>query len=147
MEVPHEADILLVEDNPVDAEFTLRALRKANIATRVEHAADGVEALDYLFGSGAWAGRRGGAMPRFVLLDLHLPRMSGLQVLARLRGDSRTRALPVVMLTSSRDVRDISESYRIGANSYVFKPGEYPDLITLLADVVRYWMRINQIAA
>lgn len=141
-----DLDILLVEDSPVDAEFTLRALRKANLAIRVAHAQDGIEALEYLFGTGAYAQRRGRPPPRLVLLDLNLPRLDGLELLRRLRGDPRMRSMAVVMFTASHDPHDIAESYRAGANSYVHKPAEYADLIAILADVVRYWLHINQVA-
>lgn len=147
MPEPSDLDILLVEDNPVDAEFTLRALRKTNLAIRVAHVKDGIEALEYMFGSGAHAQRRGRPPPRLALLDLNLPRLDGLELLRRLRGDPRVHGMAIVMFTSSHDARDIAESYRLGANSYVQKPTEYADLIAVLADVVRYWLHINQVAA
>jgi two-component system response regulator len=124
--------ILLVEDNPDDEALTLRALHKNNILNEVVVAHDGVEALDYLQGTGPHAGRDLGTMPQLVLLDLKLPRVDGLEVLRRLRGDERTRLLPVVILTSSKEERDLVTGYRLGANSYVRKPvdfGEFTEAI------------------
>src|SRR5512140_3199044 len=114
-------DVLLVEDNPDDAEFTLRALRKANVAVRLAHAEDGVQALEFMFASGRWSDRPS-APPRVVLLDLKLPRIDGREVLRRIKSDARTRAVPVVVLTSSREPSDVQRSYELGANSYVVKP-------------------------
>jgi two-component system response regulator len=139
-----EVDVLLVEDNPDDAEFTLRALRKANVALRVALAEDGVQALEFIFGTGAQAQRAGATLPRVVLLDLKLPKVDGLEVLRRIKGDPRTRALPTVMLTSSRERRDIQACYLAGANSYIVKPVEYAELIAKLGDLVRYWLQLNQ---
>lgn len=139
-------DVLLVEDNPDDAGFTLRALRKANVALRIAVAEDGVAALDFLFCSGPHAGRTP-TPPRVVLLDLKLPRVDGLEVLRRIKRDARTRALPVVVLTSSKERRDIDEAYASGTNSYIVKPVEYAELIAKLGELVRYWIVINQSAA
>jgi two-component system response regulator len=144
MDPSEEIDVLLVEDNPDDAEFTLRALRKANVALRIAHAADGVDALEFVFGTGAQAKRASAPLPRVVLLDLELPKVGGLDVLRRIKRDARTRALPVVMLTSSREQRDIRECYLAGANSFVVKPVEYAELIAKLGDLVRYWLRLNE---
>ena len=137
-------DVLLVEDNPDDAEFTLRALRKANVALRVAVAEDGVAALDFLFCTGAHATRTPSTAPRVVLLDLKLPKIEGLEVLRRIKSDPRTHSVPVVVLTSSKERRDIHEAYLRGANSYIVKPVEYTELITKLGDLVRYWLQINQ---
>jgi two-component system, response regulator len=117
--------ILLVEDNPRDEALTLRALKKSNIVNDVVVARDGVEALDYLFGTGAHAGRDMSDMPQLVLLDLKLPKVDGLQVLRRMRGDERTRRLPVVVFTSSSEEEDLINSYNLGANSYVRKPVDF----------------------
>lgn len=117
--------ILLVEDNPDDVELTLRSLRKNNISNEVIVARDGVEALDCLFGTGAYAGRDLSAMPAVILLDLKLPKVDGLEVLRRLRADERTKLLPVVMLTSSKEEKDMVSSYSLGANSYVRKPVDF----------------------
>ena len=136
--------VLLVEDNPDDAEFTLRALRQANVALHVAVADDGVTALDFLFCTGAHAARTPGILPRVVLLDLKLPKLDGLEVLRRIKADRRTRNVPVVVLTSSKEPRDIHEAYLRGANSYVVKPVEYAELVTKLGDLVRYWLQLNQ---
>jgi two-component system, response regulator len=139
----HEAEVLLVEDNARDAELALRALRKNFLADRVMHLRDGHEALEWLFARGAHAGREGGHLPKVVLLDLKLPKVSGLEVLGAIRGDGRTRALPVVVLTSSAEERDVRESYRLGVNSYIVKPVEYESFATTVAAVGQYWLRIN----
>jgi two-component system, response regulator len=144
--MPADIDVLLVEDNPDDAEFTLRALRKANLGLRVARVEDGVQALEFVFGTGSHAQRAGAALPRVVLLDLKLPKIDGLEVLRRIKGDARTRMLPVVMLTSSRERRDIDACYRAGANSYIVKPVEYAELIAKLGDLIRYWLQLNEAA-
>lgn len=136
--------ILLVEDNPDDEALTLRALRKANVGNAVTVVRDGVEALDFLFGTGAHAGRDTGVLPQVVLLDLKLPKIDGLEVLRRIRADDRTKVLPVVILTSSDEDQDRLQGYAFGANSYVRKPVEF----TQFADAVRqlglYWLVLNQ---
>jgi two-component system response regulator len=137
-------DVLLVEDNPDDAEFTLRALRKANVALRVALVEDGVSALEFVFRTGAHADRTPATLPRVVLLDLKLPKVDGLEVLRRIKADPRTRSLPMVVLTSSREQRDIREAYVHGANSYIVKPIEYAELIAKLGDLVRYWLQLNE---
>jgi len=136
-------DVLLVDDNPDDAEFTLRALRKANPSLRVTIAADGVAALDYMFCTGEYA-TRAPVAPRVVLLDLKLPKVDGLEVLRRIKGDPRTRGVPVVVLTSSKERRDIHEAYARSANSYIVKPVEYVELVAKLTDLIRYWLEFNQ---
>jgi CheY-like chemotaxis protein len=135
--------ILVVEDNPQDEILILRALRKANLANRIEVVRDGQQALDYLFVQGEFADRTGG-MPAVVLLDIGLPRLSGLQVLAQLRGDPRTRLLPVVVLTSSDEERDRLKSYENGANSFVRKPIQFADLAETIARLGVYWLLINE---
>lgn len=135
-------DVLLVEDNPDDAEFTLRALRKANVVLRVAHVEDGVAALEFMFATGRWSDRP--SLPRIVLLDLKLPRVDGREVLRRIKSDMRTRAVPVVVLTSSREPSDVQQCYELGANSYVVKPVEYAELIAKLTDIVRYWLQLNE---
>ena len=139
-------DVLLVEDNPDDAEFMLRALRKANVALTIAVVEDGVAALDFLFGTGTHASRTPATPPRLVLLDLKLARLDGLEVLRRIKSDARSRSVPVVVLTSSKEDRDISEAYLSGANSYVVKPVEYAELVTTLGEMVRYWLQVNQTA-
>jgi len=137
-------DVLLVEDNPDDAEFTLRALRKANVALRVALVEDGVSGLEFVFRTGAHAERAPAPLPRVVLLDLKLPKVDGLEVLRRIKSDPRTRALPIVVLTSSREQRDIREAFVRGANSYIVKPIEYAELIAKLGELVRYWLQLNE---
>ena len=135
--------ILLVEDNPDDEALTLRALKKSNVVNEVVVARDGVEALDYLFGTGAHEGRDTGGMPQVVLLDLKLPRVDGLEVLRRMRADERTRLLPVVVLTTSNEQRDIVESYRLGANSYILKPVDFVQFAEAVRQLGLYWLLLN----
>ncbi|HPC77097.1 MAG TPA: response regulator [bacterium] len=139
-----EKIILLVEDNPDDVELTLRAFKKCNIANEVVVARDGVEALDYLFGTGAYAGRDLSVMPAVVLLDLKLPRIDGLEVLRRLRADERTRCLPVVVLTSSNEDQDVVNSYQLGANSYIRKPVDFVQFIDAARQLGIYWLLLNE---
>jgi two-component system, response regulator len=139
-----EISVLLVEDNPDDAEFTLRALRKANVALNIVLVDNGVKALDFVFGTGTFADRAGAKLPRIMLLDLKMPKVDGLEVARRIKNDPRTRSLPIIIFTSSREQRDIAESYQIGANSYVVKPIDYAELITKLGDLVRYWLQLNE---
>jgi two-component system response regulator len=140
-------EILIVEDNPLDLEMTLRGLRKANIVNRIEIARDGAEALEILFCEGAHAGRRIEDAPRLVLLDLKLPKVDGLEVLARLKGDPRTRAIPVVMLTSSKEQRDLVESYQLGVNSYIVKPVDFENFVAAARELGTYWLLLNQTPA
>jgi two-component system response regulator len=136
--------ILLVEDNPDDVELTLRAFRKNNIANNVVVARDGVEALDYLFGQGAFTDRDARDTPRLILLDLKLPKLDGLQVLARLRADERTSLTPVVILTSSKEELDLISGYKTGANSYVRKPVDFNKFIEAVHHIGLYWLLINE---
>jgi two-component system, response regulator len=136
--------ILLVEDNPDDAELTLRAFAKNKIANEVVHVADGEEALDYLFATGSHAGRDPNAMPTVVLLDLKLPKVSGLDVLKRMRADPRTRRMPVVVLTSSNEERDLIASYDLGANSFVRKPVDFAQFLDAASALGLYWLVLNQ---
>ena len=135
--------ILLVEDNPGDEALALRALRKNNIGNQVVVARDGVEALDFLFGRGAHAGRDTREMPHVVLLDLKLPRVDGLEVLRQVRADARTRLLPVVVLTSSEEKRDLLASYDLGANSYVRKPVDFERFVEATRQLGLYWLALN----
>jgi len=137
--------ILLVEDNPNDEELTLRALRKANIANEVTIARDGQEAIDFLFGTGKYAGREPPAMPAVVLLDLKLPKLDGIDVLQRIRADPRTKLIPVVVLTSSSEDEDMVRSYQSGANSYVRKPIEFSAFANAVTQLGMYWVLINQV--
>jgi len=136
--------ILLVEDNPQDEMLTLRALKKGNVANRVDVVRDGQQALDYLFGAGEFADREGAELPAVVLLDINLPRLSGLEALARLRADPRTALLPVVILTSSDDERDRLRSYENGANSFVRKPVEFVEFVETVGRLGVYWVAINE---
>ena len=136
--------ILLVEDNPDDIELTLRAFRKNNIANKVAIAHDGVEALDYLFGRGAYAGRNTAEKPRLILLDLKMPKMDGLHVLEHLRADERTKLIPVVILTSSKEDNDLVSSYKCGANSYVRKPVDFSQFLEAVRQIGLYWLLINE---
>jgi CheY-like chemotaxis protein len=136
--------VLLVEDTPADEELTRRALERARIDGRIVVAHDGVEALDYLFCDGVYAGREPCIQPEVVLLDLKLPRIDGLEVLRRLRQDERTRTLPVVVLTSSDEDRDVRESYRLGANSYICKPVDSERFEAAVRRLAHYWTRLNQ---
>ena len=140
-----EKTIMLVEDNANDEELTLRALRKANIANEVAIARDGQEAIDFLFGTGKYAGREPPAMPAVVLLDLKLPKLDGIDVLQRIRADPRTKLIPVVVLTSSSEDEDMVRSYQSGANSYVRKPIEFSAFANAVTQLGMYWVLINQV--
>jgi len=136
--------ILLVEDNPDDEALTLRALKKNNIQNDVVIAHDGAEALDYLFGTGAYAGRDVSALPSVTLLDLKLPKIDGLEVLKRIRADERTRFLPVVILTSSKEEQDLINGYKLGANSYIRKPVDFSQFIDAVRQLGLYWLLLNE---
>jgi CheY-like chemotaxis protein len=135
--------ILLVEDNAQDEALTLRALKKINIANRIDVARDGQQALDYLFKAGDYAGRDGPDLPTFVLLDVNLPRVSGLEVLERMRADPRTRLLPVVLLTSSDEERDRLRAYQEGVNSFVRKPLDFAEFAETVSRLGVYWLAVN----
>ena len=138
------AVILLVEDNPDDVDLTLRALKRNNIMNEVVVASDGVEALDYLFGTGAYAGRDTRAAPQVVLLDLKLPKIDGLEVLRRICSNERTKLLPIVVLTSSKEQQDLVESYSLGANSYVHKPVDFNQFVEAVRQLGLYWLVLNE---
>lgn len=138
--------ILLVEDNPDDEALTLRAFSKNRITNEVVVARDGIDALDYLFGTGRHAGRDTGIQPAVVFLDLKLPRIDGLEVLRRIRADSRTTLLPVVVLTTSREQQDIHEAYSLGANSYIRKPVDFERFINTVSQLGQYWLELNEAA-
>ncbi|MBM4322939.1 MAG: response regulator [Deltaproteobacteria bacterium] len=136
--------ILLVEDNPDDEALTLRALKKNNILNEVIVARDGVEALDYLFGTGKYTGRDLSNMPQVILLDLKLPKIDGMEVLRRLRADKRTKLLPVVILTSSKEERDLVNGYKLGANSYIRKPVDFDQFREAVKQLKLYWLVLNE---
>jgi len=135
--------ILLVEDNPDDEALTIRALKKNDIVNDVIVARDGVEALDYLFGSGAYDGRDTNLQPQLILLDLKLPKVGGLEVLQQLRADERTKYVPVVILTSSKEQRDIIACFDNGANSYIRKPVDFEQFLSAVKQIGRYWLLLN----
>ena len=136
--------ILLVEDNDDDVELTLRALRRNRVANRVDVVRDGAEALEYLFATGSYAGRDVRDTPNLVLLDLKLPKVGGLEVLERLRADPRTRRLPVVILTSSKEESDLARSYDLGANSYIRKPVDFTQFMEAVNQLGLYWLVLNE---
>lgn len=140
-----EKTVLLVEDNPDDEVLTLRALRRHNLANEVIVARDGQQALDFLFGEGEYAGRDTSHQPQVVLLDLKLPKVDGLEVLERMRADSRTRRVPVVILTSSKQEQDLLRSYDLGANSYVRKPVDFEQFIEAARQLGMYWLVLNEV--
>ena len=137
-------EILLVEDNPDDVELTLHAFQKHHLANRVHVVRDGAEALDFLFRTGAFKDRHIEDSPQLVLLDLKLPKVDGLEVLRRMKGDPRTRMIPVVMLTTSREERDITESYRLGVNSYIVKPVNFEQFTEAVRQLGLYWLLMNE---
>ncbi|MHB1397869.1 MAG: response regulator [Trichloromonadaceae bacterium] len=144
MESAQAVDILLVEDNPEDAELTLRALKKRNLANRLYLVEDGAEALDFIFCRGAYAERNIKTPPKVVLLDLQLPKVNGLEVLQAIKSDPATRTIPVVILTSSRQDPDIQTAYALGANSYVVKPVNFDNFSEAMGQVGYYWLLLNQ---
>ncbi|KAF0195126.1 MAG: sensory transduction regulatory protein [Bacteroidetes bacterium] len=139
-----DTDILLVEDNPDDAELTKRALRKNNLANNLVHVIDGEEALDYLFARGRFANRTVGIGPRLILLDLKLPKVDGLEVLREIKASPLTNFIPVVVLTSSKEERDIVDSYKLGVNSYIVKPVEFKRFIEVVGELGLYWLLLNE---
>jgi len=137
-------EILLVEDSPSDVELTLHALKRHNLANRIEVVRDGAEALDFIFCTGAYAHRSVHDNPKVILLDLKLPKVDGLEVLQRVKSDARTRMIPVVILTSSREERDIVESYQLGVNSYIVKPVDFEQFTEAVRQLGLYWLLLNQ---
>ena len=139
-----QLEVLLVEDNPADAELTICALKQRNLANHLVHVWDGQAALDFLFSAGAYAGRDARQQPKVVLLDLKLPKVDGISVLRQLRADARTRSVPVVVLTSSREDRDVIESYNLGVNSYIVKPVNFENFSETVSNLGMYWLLLNE---
>lgn len=140
----NEVEILLVEDNSNDAELTMRALKKRNLANRVFHAKDGAEALEFLFANGSYSERRVENVPKVIMLDLKLPKVDGIEVLRQLKGDERTKTIPVVVMTSSREDNDLTECYALGVNSYIVKPVEFEEFVKAVSEMGFYWLLLNQ---
>jgi len=139
-----DVEILLVEDNPTDAELATLALKERNLANKLVWVKDGAEALDFIFGAGAYAGRKLEHGPKVVLLDLRLPKVDGLEVLRRLKTDDRTKRLPVVVVTSSKEDRDVVASYDLGVNSYISKPVDFDEFSKVVSELGLYWLLINR---
>jgi len=140
-----DVEILLVEDNPNDVELTLRALQKQNLSNKVFVVKDGAEALDFIFASGAYSQRKVEKRPKVVLLDLKLPKVDGIEVLRRMKADSRTSPIPVVMLTSSQEERDVVNSYNLGVNSYIVKPVDFSNFVHAVSELGIYWGVLNKL--
>ncbi len=145
MAIVGEVEILLVEDSPEDVELTLRALQTHNLTNRIHVVRDGAEALDFLFARGTYAGRNAASVPKVVLLDLKLPKVDGLEVLRQIKQNVRTRVVPVVVLTSSREEPDIERSYQLGVNSYIVKPVEFEAFVRAVSEAGLYWLLLNQL--
>lgn len=140
-----QVEILLVEDNMDDAEMTIRALRKKSLANRLIHLKDGEEALDFLYGTGKYAGRDINMKPRLILLDLKMPKVDGMEVLEKVKSNSLTKTIPVVVLTSSKEDPDLKKCYELGANSYIVKPVEFESFVNAVSELGLYWMLLNQL--
>jgi len=145
MESFEQVEILLAEDNPKDAEMTQRALRKHNLGNRVFWVKDGAEALDFIFCRGVYASRDAAWPPKLVLLDLKMPKVDGIEVLRQVKADERMRAIPVVVMTSSNEERDVTESYRLGVNSYIVKPIDFAAFLEVVAKIGLYWILTNRV--
>ncbi len=139
-----EVEILLVEDNSTDAELTIRALKKSVLSNKMVWVKDGAEALDFIFATGAYSKRKVTNRPNVVFLDLRLPKVDGMEVLRRIKNDERTRTIPVVVLTSSKEDRDVVESYQLGVNSYICKPIEFDEFVKVVSELGIYWQLVNQ---
>jgi len=140
----NKVEILLVEDNPTDVELTLRTLKKHNLANHVEVVNDGAQALDFIFATGAYKDRKIDKKPKVILLDLKLPKVDGLEVLRKIKSDERTKDIPVVVLTSSKEEQDRIESYRLGVNSYIVKPVDFTQFSKAVSDLGLYWVLLNE---
>jgi len=139
-----KVEVLLVEDNPHDAEMTIRALRKVHLANKLIHVKDGAEALDFIFGKGTFAGREIENKPRVILLDIKMPKVDGIEVLKQLKSNDLTKTIPVVIMTSSKEEQDIIKSYNLGVNSYVVKPVDFEGFAKAVTELGCYWLLINQ---
>jgi CheY-like chemotaxis protein len=139
-----EVEILLVEDSLNDAELTMRALSKNNMASNIVHLKDGAEAIDFLLGKGKFNGRNTNNRPKLILLDLKMPKVNGLEVLETIRADKQTKKIPVVVLTSSKEHPDVEKSYLLGANSYIVKPVDFESFRKVVTDLGMYWLLLNQ---
>jgi len=140
----NSVEILLVEDNPSDVELTLRALKKRNLTNKIHVIKDGAEALEYIFGTGAYEGRDMNDTPKVILLDLKLPKVDGLEVLRRIKSDQRTKMIPVVVLTSSKEEQDMIESYKLGVNSYIVKPVDFDKFSKAIVELEHYGLLLNE---
>jgi two-component system response regulator len=141
---PTEVEILLIEDNPYEAELTIRGLKKYNLANKLLHIDDGAEALDFIFSNGKYTGNKNLLQPKLILLDLKLPKVDGLEILRQIKTNEKTKMIPVVVLTSSNEEKDIIESYKLGVNSYVVKPVNFASFTKAVADLGLYWVILNQ---
>ena len=142
--MPQEVEILLVDDNDLDVELTVRALRRQKLADHIHVSHDGQEALDFVFCRGQFAGRSFGNPPKVIFLDLKMPKVDGIEVLRAIRADPRTQAIPVAILTSSKEQRDIVDGYRLGVNAYVQKPVDFDDFRSVIEQIGRFWLTVNQ---
>ena len=142
-DVLKEVEVLLVEDNPTDAELCIRALKKSNLANKLVWVKDGAEALDFIFARGAYCGRTGMSVPKVILLDLRLPKVDGMEVLRQIKADQRSRTIPVVVLTSSKEDRDVAQSYQLGVNSFISKPVEFDEFARTVSELGLYWLLMN----
>ncbi|HEU5289317.1 MAG TPA: response regulator [Cyclobacteriaceae bacterium] len=140
-----EVEILMVEDNINDAELTMRALKKHHLVNNMIHLTDGEQALDFIFGTGSYSNRDTSHLPKVIFLDLKMPKVNGLEVLEKVKSDPRTKAIPVIILTSSEEDPDIKRSYELGANSYIVKPVEFSNFSKKIAELGMYWMVINKL--
>jgi len=138
-----EVEILLVEDNPNDAEMTIRALKKNNIANNLVHLTNGADALDFIFGTGSFTGRNTDIHPKIMLLDLKMPKVDGIDVLRKVKSDERTKTIPIVVLTSSQEDPDIQTCYQLGVNSYIVKPVDFGNFIKAVSELGLYWLVLN----
>ena len=144
MNINETVEILLVEDNPNDVELTMRALKKNHLANKVLVVTDGAQALDFIFRTGAYTGRGVANNPKIVLLDLKLPKVNGIEVIRKIKSDKETKAIPIVVLTSSEEEKDVTESYGLGVNSYIVKPVDFTKFAQVVADAGLYWLLINK---